>query len=314
MGSMQLVSDFAEHELVSLITKILAPFQNSNVIGPGDDAAVTPTLLTPVLTADLLIEDIHFKTNWSSAWDIGVRAAAANLADLLAMGATPKYLTLSLGLPSHTKVEFLDGLVTAIATESNKVSAQVVGGDISRSDKLIVSISAVGDCANRTALLRSAAKPGEIISVIGCLGLAPAGLALFEADNRNYPSLLKAHQQPTVFYAQMIAAWESISAATDISDGLLVDLERMAKASKVMMALDSFQLVKFISTQMQEAGLELGIDPMSWVLAGGDDHGFLVTSKEAIPGAVQIGKVVPGLGVTVDSVEQESLGYQHFRQ
>ena len=169
MGAMQLVSDFAEHELVSIIAKILAPFQNSNVIGPGDDAAVTPTLLTPVLTADLLIEDIHFKTNWSSAWDIGVRAAAANLADLLAMGATPKYLMLSLGLPSHTKVEFLEELVTAIATESNKVSAQVVGGDISRSDKLIVSISAVGDCANRTALLRSAAKPGEIISVLAVL-------------------------------------------------------------------------------------------------------------------------------------------------
>ena len=307
------VSELDEHELVRLILSALSKYQTSQlVVQPGDDAAVLPGLEQPTITADLLIEDVHFKTAWSSAADIGTRAAAANLADLVAMGAKPSALTVSLGLPATTQVGYVIELIEAISAEASLTSAQVVGGDVTRSEKLVVSITAVGDCETRTPILRSGAVVGNLVGLIGRIGHAQAGLELLTAGLTEPASLIAAHQRPQVSYQSGIAAWSTATAMIDVSDGLLVDIGHIARASSVAISLNSAQLEKLLSTDLVAAAAALRIEPISLLLSGGDDHAFIVVAPMLPSGAMQIGEVKSGGGVWLDDQPSQLLGYRHF--
>ena len=307
------VSELDEHELVRLILSALSKYQTSHlVVQPGDDAAVLPGLKQPTITADLLIEDVHFKTAWSSAADIGTRAAAANLADLIAMGAKPTALTVSLGLPATTQVGYVIELIEAISAEASLTSAQVVGGDVTKSEKLVVSITAVGDCETRTPILRSGAAVGQLVGLIGRVGHAQAGLELLTAGLTEPTSLIAAHQRPQVSYQAGIAAWPVASAMIDVSDGLLVDLGHIARASSVAISLNSAQLEDLVSTDLIAAAAALRVEPMRLLLSGGDDHAFIVVAPVLPLGAIQIGEIKSGSGVLLDNQPAQLLGYRHF--
>lgn len=309
------VSEVDEHYLVSLILQTLKKYQSQDlIVQPGDDAAVLAQLLQPTFTADLLVEDIHFRTNWSTAADIGSRAAAANLADLVAMGAKPVALTVSLGLPPETQVEFVIDLITAIATEAAKVSAQVVGGDVTRSEKLVISISAIGDCEQRKPILRAGAKPGDAVGLIGRVGHAQAGLQLLQLARKLPTELIQAHQRPVVQYQAAIAAWPSVSSMIDVSDGLLVDLGHIAAAAGVGINLDKNLIAALITPALAEVAAEISADAINWVLAGGDDHAFALTAKELPQSAIRIGEVTAGAGVSLNGEPIELLGYRHFSE
>jgi thiamine-monophosphate kinase len=313
--SKRIVSEVDEHELVRSILETLKNYQSQDlVVQPGDDAAVLTELKQPTITADLLVEDVHFRTNWSTAADIGTRAAAANLADLIAMGAKPVALTVSLGLPAATQVEFVLDLIAAIAAEAAKVSAQVVGGDVTRSEKLIISISALGDCEQRKPILRAGAKPGDLVGLIGRVGHAHAGLQLLQLARDLPTELIQAHQRPLVQYQAAIAAWPKVSSMIDVSDGLLVDLGHIAAAAGVGINLDKNLLAELISPALTEVATELSADAINWVLAGGDDHAFALTAKELPQGAIRIGEVTAGAGVLLNGEPIELLGYRHFSE
>lgn len=309
------VGEVDEHKLVAEILRTLSKFHSETVIvQPGDDAAVIASLVKPTLTADLLVEGVHFNQDWSSAADIGTKAAAANLADLIAMGAQPAALTVSLGIPNSLKVGYILELIAAIALEADLTGAQVVGGDVTASEKLIVSIAAVGDCQNRQPILRSGAQLGDRVGIIGRLGHAQAGWKLLAANQNQPAELIAAHLRPKVNYEAGRAAWSTASAMIDVSDGLLVDLGHIASASEKAIRLAPSRLAELISPLQKIAGQNLNVDPLDWILAGGEDHAFVVVAAKLPEMAVEIGKVESGSGVWLGEQPAELLGYRHFSE
>ena len=133
------------------------------------------------MSTDLLIEGRHFRRDWSSAADIGVKAAAQNLADIVAMGAAPTALLLGLAVPPDTAVAWVLELVSGLLAECERAGAVLAGGDVTGADAIMLGISAVGDLAGRAAVTRSGARPGDVVAISGVAGRSAAGLALLEA-------------------------------------------------------------------------------------------------------------------------------------
>lgn len=286
-------------------------------VGIGDDAAVLGLAKPEVVSCvDILIEDQHFKKEFSSAKDIGHRAAAANLADLVAMGAQPLALLLALAAPVETEVAWLVDLVDGIVEEANLTGAVLIGGDTTKSEKVIVSITALGQLEH-PAVLRSGAKPGDLVVAAGRFGWAQAGLKILQRGFRSPGLLVQAHQRPQVEYQAALAAASQLHCMIDVSDGLAQDALHIANASKVQIDLKSTSLQP--DELVVEAALGIGADAMGWVLTGGDDHAFLATldSDLAIPPGFRIiGEVFSGTPkVTLDGIELTGrLGHDHFKE
>jgi thiamine-monophosphate kinase len=307
------VAQLDEHELVRMILDVLSKHQLGDlIVQPGDDAAVLSKLNKPTVTSDILIEDVHFRMQWSSAADIGTRAAAANLADLIAMGAQPKALTVALGIPDKSLVSFVLDLMDAIAIESKLVGAEVVGGDVTRSEKFVISITAIGDCENRSPILRSGAQIGNKVGLIGRIGSAQAGLLLLKSAKSNPTELIAFHKRPKVDYLAARAAWSAATAMIDISDGLLADLGHISTAAKVRIDLRSDLILKLASTNLVQAANELNVNLLELMLSGGDDHAFAVCADELPNACLEIGTVGEGSGIYLDGKSVSPLGYRHF--
>ena len=310
----QTLSDVGEFGFIELIKKRLA-HPSFLKVGIGDDAAVIDLNQPEVVTCvDILIEDEHFKKDFSSAKDIGHRAAAANLADLVAMGAQPKALLLALAVPSDVEVSWLIDMIDGIVEEANQLGAVLIGGDTTRAEKIIISITAIGEL--KTAPVeRSGAKSGDLVIASGRFGWAQAGLRVLQKGFRSPNLLVQAHQRPQIEYQAALNAASQLSSMIDVSDGLAQDALHIAKASGVQIDLKSTALLP--DDLLVEAALGIGEDPMIWVLTGGDDHAFLATidSNKAIPTGFRIiGEVFKGEAkVTLDGAELNGrLGHDHF--
>jgi thiamine-monophosphate kinase len=287
------------------------------LLGPGDDAAVVAAPDGRVVaTTDLLVEGRHFRRDWSSAHDVGRKAAAQNLADVVAMGARPTVLLVGLGVPADLPVEWATGLADGLAAECALVGATVVGGDVVRSDSVVVAVTALGDLEGRAPVTRSGAAVGDVVALAGRLGWAAAGLAVLGRGFRSPRVLAEAHRVPQPPYAAGIAA--ALAGATsmlDVSDGLVQDAGHLADASGVVIALDTSALS--IDSPVAEAASAFNVDPLGWVLGGGDDHALLATFPSGTPlpdGFVAVGEVRAGdPAVLVDGAPYAgSAGHDHF--
>ncbi len=245
-------------------------------VGPGDDAAV---LRTPrghvVVSTDLLVEGRHFRREWAAARDIGRRAAAANLSDVNAMGGTAHSLTVGLAAPADLAAQWALDLADGIAEEAALVGASVVGGDLTTCGEVVVSLTVLGTC-EVAPVLRSGARPGDVVALAGRQGWAAAGLAVLGRGFRSPRALVEAYQRPEPPYAAGAAAARAgATAMIDVSDGLLADAGHLATGSGVGIDLrrDAFELAE----PMRAVGSALGVDPMQFVLGGGDDHAILAT-------------------------------------
>jgi thiamine-monophosphate kinase len=310
------VADLGEFGLISAVTARLP--QGTGVrVGPGDDAAV---LTTPdgrvVVTADLLVENRHFRRDWSSAADIGHKAAAQNLADVAAMGAVPTALVVGLGapadLPTHWVLEFADGL----REECEPLGASVVGGDVVRSDVVVVAVTALGDLQGRAPVTRAGAQVGNVVAVCGRLGWAEAGFKVLSRGFRSPRVLVEAHRRPVVPYAAgPQAATLGATAMCDVSDGLVADLGHIAQASGVAIDLDGAAFE--VPDPIRDAAAAIGAKPLDWILTGGDDNAFAATfpAEVALPDSWRVvGRVSAGEGVTIDGVPYPGdPGHAHFR-
>jgi thiamine-monophosphate kinase len=257
------------------------PAASSQLLGPGDDAAV---LATPdgrvVITTDMMVHGPDFRLAWSSAHDLGWKAAASNLADVAAMGARPTALVLALAAPTSTTLEFLEQLADGLRDGCTALApgCGVIGGDLSVSDRLTIAVTAFGDLEGRSPVLRSGARSGDVVAVSGALGLAAEGLRLlFElgVDASGAPDAAAAarvrESHPVPIAAQLTpsppiadgvaAALAGASAMLDLSDGLAIDARRIASASAVALDLDPDG--------------SLGLTPLE--LDGGEDHSLLAT-------------------------------------
>jgi thiamine-monophosphate kinase len=287
------------------------------LLGPGDDAAV---VVAPdgriVASTDVLVEGRHFRRDWSSGTDVGHRAAAANLADIAAMGAAPTALLVALCVPPDLEVSWAEDLADGLSAEAAKVGASVVGGDMSASPTLTVAVTALGDLRGQAPVVRSGAQPGDVVALAGRIGYAAAGYTVLSRGFRTPKVLVEAHRRPEVPYsAGLAAARLGATSMIDVSDGLLADLGHIATASVVGIDVhaDAFD----IPSQMRDAASALGVDPYSWILGGGDDHALAATFPPEVsrpPYWHAVGVVHEGTGVTVDGKTWSgSSGWDHFR-
>ena len=288
------------------------------LLGPGDDAAVVAAPDGRVVaTTDLLVEGRHFRRDWSSAFEIGRKAAAQNLADVVAMGARPTALLVGLGAPADLPTSWATGLADGLAHECGLVGATVVGGDVVRSDSVVIAVTALGDLEGREPLTRSGARPGDVVAVAGRLGWAAAGLAVLGRGFRSPRVLADAHRVPDPPYAAgAAAALAGATAMLDVSDGLVQDAGHLAQASGVVVALDTARIA--VDEPVAGAAAAFNADPLVWVLGGGDDHALLATFPPGTPlpeGFVAVGEISAGEpGVLVDGEPWAGpAGHDHFR-
>jgi thiamine-monophosphate kinase len=309
------VSDLGEFGLIKRITAGLGASE-STLLGPGDDAAV---LAAPdgrvVVSTDMLVENRHFRRDWSTANDIGHKAAARSLADIMAMGAVPTALLVGLAVPGATPIEWVDGLVAGMREECAGVGAALVGGDVTAGDVITLGVTALGDLAGRSPVTLDGARPGDVVAVCGRLGWAAAGLAVLGRGFRSPVQVVSAHRRPAPPYAQGPRAVElGATAMTDVSDGLVADLEHIAEASGVRLDLRAERIE--VAAKLREVGAALNVDPRVWVLTGGDDYALAATfpaTADLPPEWAVIGGVVDGEGVRVDGRRWPSGGHEHFR-
>ena len=209
-------------------------------VGIGDDAAwLDCRSRTFLLTADLLIEGIHFKLEWSTFYSLGYKTLAVNLSDIAAMGGTPAYLTLSLGIPSDFTTKDTDEFYRGIRFLAARSGVSLAGGDTSAADRFFISASLIGHCPY-APVLRSGAKPGDDLYVTGTLGDSALGLELIKKKNRHKRRgaaayLIRRHQFPSArLRAGALLARERLARAMmDVSVALLQDLSHLCKASTV---------------------------------------------------------------------------------
>lgn len=305
-----------EFELIRRVTARLGSTA-STLVGPGDDAAVVAAADGRVLAStDVLVDGRHFRRDWCSAIDVGHRAAAANLADIAAMGGVPTALLVSLCLPPETDPSWAEELADGLGAECATVGAAVVGGDMSAGPVITVAVTALGDLQGRAPVLRSGARPGDVVALAGRIGEAAAGLTVLSRGFRSPRALVEAYRRPAVpYWAGPAAAELGATAMIDVSDGLLADVGHIARASGV--AIDIRRGSFDFSQPLLDAAAALGVDPHVWALTGGDDHPLVATFPPdvALPEPWRpIGTVHAGEGVTVDHRPYTDArpGWDHF--
>ena len=302
-----------------LVERLRELFQTSFAqgveVGIGDDAAVISASSNKlVATLDIAIEDVHFKSLWSSPFQIGAKLTTANLADLFSMGATPKYLLVGAAISEINNSEVITELAQGIRSVADKFEVSVIGGDLSKSEKMSLSITALGEMA-KDPITRSGASAGDLIYLSALPGLSAAGLAILERGLDRPKYVVQAHLNPKL--VAPIKLIEVASAMSDISDGLVSDARNIARASKVDLNFDTSALEASPDFKdLGELAKELGVDVYDWILSGGEDHFFIATVPEKYADknlGIQVGKVVAGSGlITIDGVQTQRAGYQHF--
>lgn len=321
------LADVAEDELLELIFPLL-PGGDVVDVGPGDDAAlITVDTGRLIATTDTMVRGRDWLDEWSSARDVGAKALVQNLADVAAMGGRCTGVLLTLVADPQTPLSWVLDLADELGEQARDAGVAVVGGDLSSAPAgvVMVSITAFGELEpGGSPVLRSGARAGDIVAVAGTLGTSGAGLLLLQQHRSgDDPGLVGAHLRPsTELAAGPQAARYGATSMLDISDGLVRDAGRIARASHVRIRIDSAALAADL------AHLQPALSPeqaRQCVLAGGEEHTLLATfPADALPpGWRAIGTVLPpsdeqGHGdrvvppVLVDEDAVRGGGWDHF--
>lgn len=250
-------------------------------VGNGDDAAVLGPAAATVVTTDMLVENTHFRLDLTDWADLGRRAVAQNVSDVLAMGAECTRVLVALAVPAATTMGQIARLAEGVHGEARRSGAVVVGGDLTSADLVVVGVTALGTLPHGARPLRiDGARPGDLIALTGSPGRSAAGLDLLLAGHRHGP-LQQSHRVPVPPIGSGTAArLAGAHSLTDVSDGLLRDLSGLARASGVAADLDPDALP--VDPLLAGAAATLGSpDPRrqvwDWILDGGEDHGLLGT-------------------------------------
>lgn len=356
--SVERLGDIGEDELLRRIFPLMPPEPRA-LLGPGDDAAVLGLSYgSVVLTTDTMVLGQDWRDEWSSAADVGAKVVTQNLADVAAMGAVPVGLLVTLVADPATPVQWAVELATSIGDAAASAGTGVLGGDLSGASQGLraVSVTALGDLEGRPAVTRTGALPGDVVAVTGTLGQAAAGLVLLSggelggeggatptdaSDEGAIPSggavsvpaagapFVAVQRRPSPpLAAGPQAAAAGVHAMIDLSDGLVRDAGRIARASGVDLDLDVSALADDIGVIAAVLGLRTA---QRCVLTGGEDHALLgCFSSDAPlpPGWRRVGAVREAAGqdvgsssegeptrfgrVLVDGAVPDSLGWDHF--
>jgi thiamine-monophosphate kinase len=300
----------SERDVINALQKIFATSDSRVRVGIGDDAAVVTTQSQSIITSDMAVEDVHFKLEWSSAFDIGRKITAANVADILSMGAQCDYLTASVALTGNETMQWIENLARGMKHEADAAGALIVGGDIARGPKIVISMTAVG--SSQSPILRSGAQAGDGLYLSSLTGWSAAGLELLTREVSINSAIaeraLSEFSAPTLDYS---SDFSEATAMADVSDSVLIQAEQIAEASGVQLVLDQVLIsqaseFKDLSTLADE----LKVDVFQWILGGGEDHALLATG-ESLPG-IRIGSVVAGSGIAGVDMKKAPVSWSHF--
>ena len=284
------ISALGEFPLIERIAQRLPPYRKDVRVGIGDDVAVLEVddQTYQLATCDIQVEGAHFSRHSITPYQLGRRAAAINLSDIAAKGGTPEHFLISLALPPDTEVSWVDALYDGLREEASRYDADIVGGNLSKTDgAIVVDVFLLGQVRQEEALLRSGARVGDVVLVTGCLGVSAAGLALvlqpdLGVESEEAEQLLAAHFTPTprIWEGRAIASRRRATAMIDLSDGLSSDIGHICDESDVGVRLWAKRLPVSGPTR-RVAELTGRLD---WALAlqGGEDYELCFTAPPEV--------------------------------
>lgn len=293
------------------------------VVGPGDDCAVVKVGKSRfLLTTDALVERVHFERSWMTARQLGRKTYLVNASDIAAMGGRPRFCLLSAGVPASFPARDLMEIEHGVAAAAAETDAALVGGNLSRAERLFLSLTLIGESPSRPPR-RDGARPGDLLFVTGTLGEAALGLSDLRRDARAVTPAVRRFREPSPRLAAgaVLAAKRVASAMIDVSDGLLRDLGHLCEASRVgaEVCLPQVPCSRRLSR----------FDP-SLALHGGEDYELLfAVPRRRLPllerlrsqlgcAVTRIGRIVPRQGgLRVVDLDGRALpvvarGYDHF--
>ena len=321
------LSDIGERRLIAAVRRSFPAKAAGVVLGIGDDAAVVRGPAGLLITHDLLVEDVDFRTALHPPRLLGRKALNVNLSDIAAMGGRPRHAVLGLALPGRTERAWLDAFLAGFKQAARQAGVALVGGDLSSAARIMIAVTVTGEA--RRFVTRSGARPGDRVFVSGTVGDAAMGLRVLErrgAGRRGRPSrrLLRSFLDPAprLELGALLARRGLASAMIDVSDGLAADLAHVLEESRVGAEIDPARIP--LSTELRRASARA----LDLALHGGEDFELLFTVRprnvprlralgKRFP-VTEIGRIVPGrrlLAVGPDGGKRplEPKGYEHFR-
>lgn len=301
------------------------PRQGAGVELPrGDDAAVVAAPPRLCVTSDLFVEDVHFRRSYFTPAEVGAKSLAVNLSDVAAMGATPTGFVLGIVCPDDADRDYWDAFLAGMAALAASHDVPLVGGDLSRGDKIAVSVTVWGAPGpSGRFLTRATGNPGDILVAVGDLGLARVGLAVLEKHGRaavaDWPAATAAHLSPAPRLAEglALAGLPGVTSAMDVSDGLARDLPRLLPEG---LGADLFFPPASLHPEVTAHAAGHGRPPEKVAFFGGEDYALLATVappalaalRAAVPAAKPIGAVAAKPGYTLNGAPINDRGFDHF--
>jgi len=311
----------SEFKLIELLSKKLPTPSPQVVVGIGDDTAVIKKEKGYLLlTSDALVEGSHFLKEWKEKVDnfyyyLGRKLLSISISDIASMGGLPEYVIVNIGLSKETKEREIEELYEGLADCARDFSVSVVGGDTVSSRTEFFDLTIVGKCEK--FMLRSKAKPGELVAVTGTLGDSRAGLEILQKGKKGKNYLIERFLNPTPRLKEGLEAVKlGIRCATDVSDGLVFNLYTIAKGSNVAIHVEKDRIP--ISKELLEfaGNSESALD---YALFGGEDYELIITFPDKLQDRIEslgfkvIGEVKEGKGVFLDGERLPEKGYDHFK-
>jgi len=309
------VKDIGEFGLIDRITR---KSKDKNVlVGIGDDAAVVKTEGLQVLTTDCLVEGDHFRTDWFSAKQIGMKAIEINISDIAAMGAIPKYVLVSLALPKDLDVKFVEEMYQGMWDSCDKYKIDIIGGNMTRSNQIVISITIIGEADKKNLSLRSGANPGDLIFVSGHLGNGKAGLRLFQENLKGFEKVRKSYLEPKAQLDTALKIAPYINSMIDVSDGLAPEIRHICDESKCGAIIYKDKIP--IDDEVRDVAKALDEDEYDYALFGGEDFELVYTVSKDNLGKVNgflVGAITENKEALLSFKGKEKKlsesGYDHF--
>ncbi|MDY0041527.1 MAG: thiamine-phosphate kinase, partial [Desulforhabdus sp.] len=269
------IRDLGEFGLINRIARLLPAPPSDVVVGIGDDVAVLQARQDKYLlaTCDIQIENVHFLADRITPYQLGRRIVAINVSDIAAMGGSPDWALVSLALPKHQQITFVDDLYRGMQEQMEAAAANIVGGNISGAKDIVIDFFLLGNVAPQHLIRRNGARQGDLIMVTGTLGDSRAGVELIrgrraDVSENAHKVAIQRHltPRPRLLQGQMLGHCGKVHAMADVSDGLLGDLRHICEASRVGAELRAQDIP--VGDACLEVAAALGTDGLEWALSG----------------------------------------------